>query len=157
MWFCNCPQGDADAFIEVAKQLQESAKVETMNEELLRIFSSCCAGNICPMQAVIGGIAAQEVMKVCASFCVYARALFLIIIRARRQYWSYLLITQYVACLRVSLDVFHVIIIIIQIVILIICNVLWWSHDGVCYNNELYIFIIIFPLYIYASSNFILF
>lgn len=37
---------------------------EELNEDLLKQFASCAAGNICPMQAVIGGIAAQEVMKV---------------------------------------------------------------------------------------------
>jgi len=41
-----------------------SVKAETLDENLLRQFAYCSAGNICPLQAVIGGIAAQEIMKV---------------------------------------------------------------------------------------------
>jgi len=61
---------DGDAFIALAKQLNDtwasSAKQETLDENLIRQFAYCAAGNICPMQAVIGGIAAQEIMKACS-------------------------------------------------------------------------------------------
>lgn len=50
-------------FVALARTLHGSSE-ETLNEDLLRQFASCAAGNISPMQAVIGGIAAQEVMKV---------------------------------------------------------------------------------------------
>ena len=43
-------------------------KVEKLDEKLFRQFASCVAGNVCPMQAIIGGIAAQEVMKVSCFF-----------------------------------------------------------------------------------------
>lgn len=39
-------------------------KVEELDEKLLREFASQASGDLCPMQAVIGGMAAQEVMKV---------------------------------------------------------------------------------------------
>jgi len=56
---------DATQFVEIAKTLQREAAGgdEALNEDLLRTFAHCCAGNISPLQAVIGGIAAQEVMK----------------------------------------------------------------------------------------------
>ena len=30
----------------------------------MKLFAKTCNGDLCPMQAVIGGLAAQEVMKV---------------------------------------------------------------------------------------------
>jgi len=39
-------------------------KCSELNADLMRQFAYQVTGNICPMQAVIGGIAAQEVMKV---------------------------------------------------------------------------------------------
>lgn len=66
-------QADGDTFIAVAKQLNDSwsfeAKESTLNEDLIRQFAYCATGSICPMQAVIGGITAQEVMKVNNSHC----------------------------------------------------------------------------------------
>lgn len=41
-----------------------SFQVDTIDEKLLQEFAYESRGNICPMQAVIGGTAAQEVMKV---------------------------------------------------------------------------------------------
>ena len=35
-----------------------------LDEALLTKFSYLCSGDVCPMQSVIGSIAAQEVMKV---------------------------------------------------------------------------------------------
>ncbi len=35
-----------------------------MNKHWIKLFSKTCQGDLCPMQAIIGGIAAQEVMKV---------------------------------------------------------------------------------------------
>jgi len=62
-------KADGDAFIALAKQLNDSwvstSKSESLNEDLIRQFAYCAAGNICPMQAVIGGITAQEIMKAC--------------------------------------------------------------------------------------------
>lgn len=57
-------QDDVLNFLALARTLHGSSE-EALNEDLLRQFASCAAGNISPMQAVIGGIAAQEVMKAC--------------------------------------------------------------------------------------------
>lgn len=57
---------DAEKFLELSKQVQAELKVEEVSDDLMRSFSYCAAGNCCPMQAVIGGIAAQEVMKACS-------------------------------------------------------------------------------------------
>ena len=40
--------------------------MEEVDEKLLSTFASQATGDLCPMQAVIGSMAAQEVMKVCA-------------------------------------------------------------------------------------------
>ncbi|KAK6175636.1 hypothetical protein SNE40_014049 [Patella caerulea] len=59
---------DADAFLKVFKAVNEksSAKLDEYDEKLVRMFSYVARGDICPMQAVIGGITAQEVMKACS-------------------------------------------------------------------------------------------
>lgn len=65
-------QSDGDAFIEIAEQINSAwsseMKSTKLNGDLLRTFAYQTTGNISPMQAVIGGIAAQEVMKV-GVFC----------------------------------------------------------------------------------------
>jgi len=52
----------------LAKSVNESssAKVEEINEKLFSEFASQATGDLCPMQAVLGGMAAQEVMKACS-------------------------------------------------------------------------------------------
>lgn len=57
-------QEDAEVFVEMAKSLQllNDTKV---NVPLLQLFSKICAGDLCPMNAAVGGIVAQEVMKAC--------------------------------------------------------------------------------------------
>ena len=61
-------QADADQFVATAKrvnsELPESCRQEEVDEKLMRTFAMMAAGDVCPMQAVIGGITAQEVMKV---------------------------------------------------------------------------------------------
>jgi len=61
-------QSDGDTFIEMAQQMNSAwtseLKCTELNTDLIRQFAYQATGNICPMQAVIGGIAAQEVMKV---------------------------------------------------------------------------------------------
>lgn len=42
---------------------QSKAKVEDFSDELLHEFAYSALGNLCPIQAFIGGVAAQEVMK----------------------------------------------------------------------------------------------
>ncbi|KAL0272207.1 UNVERIFIED_CONTAM: hypothetical protein PYX00_005273 [Menopon gallinae] len=58
-------ESDAEAFLEIAKSSKLAQGVE-LNEELLKIFSKVSAGDLCPMNAAVGGIVAQEVMKACS-------------------------------------------------------------------------------------------
>ena len=58
---------DATEFIQIANDLNTNVyKFESLSEYVLRLFSYTVSGQICPMQAVIGGTAAQEVMKACS-------------------------------------------------------------------------------------------
>jgi len=59
---------DADKFIAIAKDINSKieAKVEEIDEKLLTTLASQATGDLCPMQAVIGSMAAQEVMKACS-------------------------------------------------------------------------------------------
>ena len=61
-------QADADAFVSIAKDLnsKSQAKVDELDENLMKEFSYSARGDLCPIAAVIGGIAAQEVMKACS-------------------------------------------------------------------------------------------
>ncbi|XP_055882434.1 ubiquitin-like modifier-activating enzyme 1 isoform X2 [Biomphalaria glabrata] len=61
-------KADAETFISLFKEVNDksSAKVTDYNEELLQEFAYSSQGNICPVQAFIGGVAAQEVMKACS-------------------------------------------------------------------------------------------
>lgn len=52
---------DADEFLKIAKTIH--SKPDAMNENLMRKFSYTCQGNLSPIAAFIGGVAAQEVQK----------------------------------------------------------------------------------------------
>ncbi|VDL98153.1 unnamed protein product [Schistocephalus solidus] len=61
---------DAKSFVQCVRDLNESLKgsschLDEINESLAITFCYICAGECCPLQSVIGGIAAQEVMKAC--------------------------------------------------------------------------------------------
>jgi len=60
-------QSDSEEFIkevvEVNNQMSGSAKVEELDNKLLSLFSYMCGGCLAPMDAVIGSITAQEVVK----------------------------------------------------------------------------------------------
>ena len=43
---------------------REQPLTDELNKHWIKLFAKTCQGNLCPMQAVIGGIAAQEAMKV---------------------------------------------------------------------------------------------
>ncbi|XP_041348833.1 ubiquitin-like modifier-activating enzyme 1 [Gigantopelta aegis] len=60
-------KSDADSFLKIFKEVNESssAKCEEIDEDLIREFAMTCQGDICPIAAAIGGIAAQEIMKAC--------------------------------------------------------------------------------------------
>merc|ERR1719249_644166 len=57
---------DAEAFVEAAKGVSMIGTVEDLDADYLRQFAKICAGNVSPMNAAIGGVAAQEVMKACS-------------------------------------------------------------------------------------------
>lgn len=58
---------DSKEFVNLAKSIDndEGSNIE-INGDLLELFSKICSGNLCPMNATIGGIVAQEVMKACS-------------------------------------------------------------------------------------------
>jgi len=59
---------DAAKFLDVFKQVNDASpsKVDEFDEELVNQFSYICSGGIAPLDAVIGGIVAQELMKACS-------------------------------------------------------------------------------------------
>jgi len=59
---------DGDKFMEIFKDLNEKSqnKIDEIDEKLLREFASQATGDVCPMQAVMGSMAAQEAMKACS-------------------------------------------------------------------------------------------
>ena len=54
---------DADKFLAIAKEINSKieASVDELDEKLLTTLASQATGDVCPMQAVIGSMAAQEV------------------------------------------------------------------------------------------------
>ncbi|XP_033645283.1 ubiquitin-like modifier-activating enzyme 1 [Asterias rubens] len=61
---------DASKFLEFAKEINsqasEASKQGELDEKLQSHLASNATGDLCPMQAFIGGITAQEVMKACS-------------------------------------------------------------------------------------------
>lgn len=59
---------DAEEVVQMAKQnnAQLATPLENVDEWLITTLSYVSAGSLCPMQGVIGSIAAQEVMKACS-------------------------------------------------------------------------------------------
>lgn len=60
---------DAEELLERAKEINEKAKhspLEKLDDRLLRLFSFTSSGNLSPLNAFLGGVAAQEVMKACS-------------------------------------------------------------------------------------------
>ncbi|OXA42952.1 Ubiquitin-like modifier-activating enzyme 1 [Folsomia candida] len=53
---------DADSFVEIATDLANRMEVR-LNVKVARIFSFICSGQVCPMNGLMGGVVAQEVMK----------------------------------------------------------------------------------------------
>ncbi|KAL3222981.1 hypothetical protein MRX96_027873 [Rhipicephalus microplus] len=60
---------DAAEVVRMAEAKNElmSSPLAGLDEKLLTTMACVSAGSLCPIQAVIGGIAAQEVMKACSS------------------------------------------------------------------------------------------
>ncbi len=43
---------------------REQPLTDELNKHWIKLFAKTCTGDLCPIQAIIGGIAAQEAMKV---------------------------------------------------------------------------------------------
>lgn len=56
---------DANEFLAIAARVAEAYKIEDLDKNLLTLACKTAAGELAPMQAVIGGIVAQEAMKAC--------------------------------------------------------------------------------------------
>ncbi|XP_017147936.2 ubiquitin-like modifier-activating enzyme 1 [Drosophila miranda] len=54
-------EADANCFLQFCKEIKSD-----VNEKLVLQFAKICAGNTCPMDAAVGGIVAQEVLKACS-------------------------------------------------------------------------------------------
>lgn len=57
---------DAHEFITICKERASELNISELNEKMLEIFAKISAGDLCPVNAVIGGMSAQEVMKACS-------------------------------------------------------------------------------------------
>lgn len=57
---------DSAEFLKLCKERAEELKVDELNEKVLDIFAKISDGDLCPINAAIGGISAQEVMKACS-------------------------------------------------------------------------------------------
>lgn len=57
-----CPQADAERVLELAQSL--GAQQGPLDDDIVRAFASVSAGDLCPVAAVVGAMAAQEVLKV---------------------------------------------------------------------------------------------
>lgn len=62
------PQADASEVLSLVKDLNEQAmpplKQEQLNEDIIKEMAFQASGDLAPVNAFIGGLAAQEVMKV---------------------------------------------------------------------------------------------
>lgn len=60
---CFLTQEDAELVLAMARQHSVNAQVD-FDEKVVRKLSLCASGSLAPINAYIGGLAAQEVMKV---------------------------------------------------------------------------------------------
>uniref|UniRef100_A0A3Q2QZ93 E1 ubiquitin-activating enzyme n=1 Tax=Fundulus heteroclitus TaxID=8078 RepID=A0A3Q2QZ93_FUNHE len=60
------PTPDADLLLNLVKELNSDSKLEELDEAAVRSFSYTARGDLAPMNAFFGGIAAQEVIKACS-------------------------------------------------------------------------------------------
>ncbi|TKS71314.1 Ubiquitin-like modifier-activating enzyme 1 [Collichthys lucidus] len=59
-------QSDADTLLDMVKKLNTVAELDELDESAVRNLSYTAQGDLAPMNAFIGGIAAQEVIKACS-------------------------------------------------------------------------------------------
>lgn len=57
-------QSDADALLDMVKALNATAQLEELDEAAVQNLSYTARGDLAPVNAFIGGLAAQEVIKV---------------------------------------------------------------------------------------------
>lgn len=57
-------QSDADALLNMVRELNNVAQLEELDEAAVRKLSYTAQGDLAPVNAFIGGVAAQEVIKV---------------------------------------------------------------------------------------------
>lgn len=57
-----CPQADTERVLELARSL--GVQEGSLDEDVVRAFASVSAGDLCPIAAIVGALAAQEVLKV---------------------------------------------------------------------------------------------
>lgn len=57
-------QADADALLSAVRELNTVAQLEQLDEAAVRNLAFTARGDLAPMNAFIGGLAAQEVIKV---------------------------------------------------------------------------------------------
>lgn len=59
-------QSDADIILDTVKRLNNDVKLEKLDEATVKLFSFTAQGDLAPVNAFIGGLAAQEVIKACS-------------------------------------------------------------------------------------------
>uniref|UniRef100_A0A8C4IID3 E1 ubiquitin-activating enzyme n=1 Tax=Dicentrarchus labrax TaxID=13489 RepID=A0A8C4IID3_DICLA len=59
-------QPDADALLDMVRELNTVAKLKQLDEAAVQKLSYTARGDLAPMNAFIGGLAAQEVIKACS-------------------------------------------------------------------------------------------
>lgn len=64
VFFGSATQPDADALLEAVKELNAVAQLDELDEAAVRKLSFTARGDLAPLNAFIGGLAAQEVIKV---------------------------------------------------------------------------------------------
>lgn len=64
-------QSDADDLLATVRELNTVAQLQELDEAAVRILSYTAQGDLAPLNAFIGGLAAQEVIKVRSKVYVY--------------------------------------------------------------------------------------
>ncbi|KAI1892718.1 hypothetical protein AGOR_G00136430 [Albula goreensis] len=59
-------QADAEVLLSMVEELNQEAQLEQLDEDIVRKLSFTARGDLGPVNAFIGGLAAQEVMKACS-------------------------------------------------------------------------------------------
>uniref|UniRef100_A0A672SK45 E1 ubiquitin-activating enzyme n=1 Tax=Sinocyclocheilus grahami TaxID=75366 RepID=A0A672SK45_SINGR len=59
-------QADAEVLVTITKELCTDAKFDELDEDAVRQLSLVASGDLAPVNAFIGGLAAQEVVKACS-------------------------------------------------------------------------------------------